>query len=309
MKPIRLDPDNKTLQQTGLDLLRRGEWEGLTEFIRRQPPQSAFTTLGRMGSTAPTTADLSGLLGSEGALELTIAGALLHGRAVQFRGVDIAERVSDEQWEFYLPTLAHAQELLAEANRREPALGLAAAWRIMAFIDSSEEEKDEAEAALRRATGIPVSGLAGLVSMRSEKWGGSHAEMWRVAREYSHANPPGSLALIVKAHFEQWLWFDVFDEEEGAAERARAYFEDEDVRAELRQVSRLVLEADPCRDPRALIFVDNCLASTFWCAGWVQDAKPHLQRMGKHLDRSQWPFESPRMELNRARLSARLFPV
>jgi hypothetical protein len=176
MKPIRLDPDDKQLQQTALGLLAAGDWGGLTALARALPPQSAYAMLQLLAEAAPLTADVSHLIASKDAMDLTVAGALLHGRAVRHRGVGMAEDVTEDQWELYIPTLAHAQELLAEANRRAPELGLAAAWRVSAFIDATEEQKDEAEIALRRATGIPVSGLLRLISMRSEKWGG----WWRI---------------------------------------------------------------------------------------------------------------------------------
>ncbi|HEY0084648.1 MAG TPA: hypothetical protein VGB65_01935 [Allosphingosinicella sp.] len=309
MKPIRLDPDDKQLQQTALGLLAAGDWGGLTALARALPPQSAYAMLQLLAEAAPLTADVSHLIASKDAMDLTVAGALLHGRAVRHRGVGMAEDVTEDQWELYIPTLAHAQELLAEANRRAPELGLAAAWRVSAFIDATEEQKDEAEIALRRATGIPVSGLSRLITMRSEKWGGSHDEMWRVVADYAEAALPGSLALIAKAHFEQWLWYSAFDEGPDAAATAEAYLHRKDVREDLIEASKRVLAAREPSDPRAILLADNAFAATFWTSESAKDARPHLQRMGRNIDRTVWLFENPRLALNVARARAWLLPV
>lgn len=309
MRPIRLDPDNKQLEKIVVGLARQGEWSDLLAFIRSEPPEAAFIALQLLGLAAPLDLDLRPLISAERPLELTVAGALLCLRATRFRGLDVAANVSDDQWELYIPTLAHAQELLGEAARLAPELGLAAAWRVRASVDASEEEKDAAELGLRKARDIPVSGLSRLISMRAEKWGGSHDEMWRVARDYADAAPPGSIGLIARAHFEQWLWLADFEEDEKAAARAETYFSETQVREELDTSSRCLLAADSGHDPRALIHADNCFAVAYWVAELPRLARPHLKRMGKNLDETLWPFEKPRRELNRARLRARLLPV
>lgn len=309
MEPIRLIPDNNQLQQAALKRLEAADWTGLLSLIQELPPQSAYVTMQLLADAAPFSADVSPLIAAEGAWELTLAGALLHGRALRFRGLGQADTVSEDQWEMYLPTLAHAQELLAEANRKKPELGLAAAWRVTAFVDASEEEKDEAEMALRQSSGIPVSGLSRLITMRSEKWGGSHEEMWKVVADYAESDPPGSLGLIAKAHFEHWLWFAAFDEDPEGPAKAYAYFRNTEVQGDLRDASLRVIAAESSRDPRAILFADNAFAVTFWSARSVGQARPHLQRMGKHMDRTLWLFDNPRAELNRARLRAWLLPV
>jgi hypothetical protein len=309
MKPIRLDPDDSQLQRKALALAASGDWDGLVAFARGLPPQSGYVMLQLLGEAAPLTTDMSPLIGKPDAMALTVAGAILQGRAIRFRGLDQAENVTDDQWEMYIPTLAHAQELLAEAVRREPQLGLAAAWRVTAFVDATEEQKDEAEIALRRASGIPVSGLSRLITMRSEKWGGSHGEMWRVVEDYADAALPASLALIAKAHFEQWLWFSMFDEAPDGAEKADAYLQRGDVRNELLEASSRVLAADSSRDPRAILFANNAFAATLSAGGPAKDAKPHLQRMGRNIDRTLWLFENPRVAVNLARARAWLLPV
>jgi hypothetical protein len=309
MRTIRLRPDNKQLQQQAVSLAKAGDWEGLASLVRGQPAQSGYVTIQLLAEAAPMSLDVAPLIGSGSALDLTIAGSLLHGRALRFRGLGMADDVAEEQWENYFPALAHAQELLARANRADPSSGLTAAWRITAFVDASEEEKDEAELALRRARDVPVAGLSRLITMRSEKWGGSHEEMWRVAHEYARAEAPASLALIAKAHFEQHLWLDAFDERPAAKAEAADYFGDPSVLEELREASATVLAASEHTDPREILWADNAFASTFWAAKQPRLARPHLQRMGSNIEPSLWLIGIPRIVVNLARMRAMLLPV
>jgi hypothetical protein len=310
VRPIRLNPNDKQLERIALRLAADGDWPGLCAMIRNQPPQSGYAVIQLLADAAPMTLDVAALIAIGGALELTIAGGILLQRALRFRGLGMAEGVSEEQWELYMPTLAHAQELLARANCADPELGLAAAWRVAGFVDSAtEEEKDEAEIALRRARSVPLAGLSRLITMRSEKWGGSHEEMWRVVSEYARTEAPATLALLAKAHFEQQLWLEYFDERPEAKVEAAAYFSDRAVLGDLRAASSTLLAAEVETDAREILFADNAFASTFWRAGKARLARPHLQRMGGHIESSLWLVESPRLVVNLARMRAMLLPV
>ena len=309
MAAIRPDPDDKALQRAGDALLGASAWDDLAALVGSQLPESAYTAIRVIGEAAPLTCDLRGLIGREDALSLTIAGGLLHCRALRFRGLGGAETVSEDQWELYIPTLAHAQELLARAAVLAPSSGLTAAWRATAFVEASDEEKDEAELGLRMADDVPVSGFSRLLSARTLKWGGSHDEMWRVARSYARRDLPGSLALIAKAHFEEWLWLATFEEDPALAAEHETYLRRDEVVAEILATSRQVLAAPPNPDPRNALYAANWFGQLLSTAGRPRDARPHLQRMGRHLDRSIWLFDNPRFELNRARLKAWLPPV
>ena len=309
MRRIRLDPDNEALKRTGLDLIGRGDWEGLAAFVDGLSAEAAYVTIRLIGASLPLDADIRPLIASGRPLERMLAGAILHARAGRVRGMGMAELVSDDQWELYIPTLAHAQELLFEASRLDPDRGLTAAFRLAAFVDSSDEEKDEAELALRAARDVPISGLSRLVTARAKKWGGSHEEMWAVVAHYSESQPPASLGLLAKAHYEQWLYYAVFEEDEEVARKAEGYFQSPSVMGELEEASLRVVAAPDDADPRSIVFADNCFAYTFWTAGGARKARPHLQRMGKYLDPTVWLIERPRLALNQARLSAWLPPI
>ena len=309
MRPIRLTPDNDALSRTMAGLLHAQDWDGLTALVRAMPPESAYVALRLLADAAPLDADVQPLIARGTVWDLTIAGALLQGRAMRFRGTGMAEDVTEDQWELYVPTVAHAQDLLAAANAISPSLGLTAAWRVTAFIDASEEEKDQAEAALHAAVDIPVSGLSRLVTLRAARWGGSHEAMWRVVRQHASADVAPSMALVAKGHFEQWLWFTAFEEDPGLAARARSYFAEEAVRKDLEQASAIVLEATELRDPRALLMADNWFAFIFRIAGLHGQARPHLRRIGRHVDASIWITGASRRDLNRARLRAWLAPI
>ena len=111
MRRIRLQPDNEELKRTGLDLIARRDWEGLAGFVDGLSPEAAYIAIRLMGDSLPLDADIRPLIVSARPLELMLAGAFLHVRAGRFRGMDVADAVTDEQWELYIPTVAHAQEI------------------------------------------------------------------------------------------------------------------------------------------------------------------------------------------------------
>jgi hypothetical protein len=309
MKPLKILPTDLQLTQWGLDRLARQDWDGLLAMIAAYPPETAYKALRLLGDAAPMETDIGGLLRLGTTPALTLAGALLHCRAVRIRGLDQAENVTEDQWEFYIPTLHHAQERLMEATERDPLSGLAAAWRATTFVDSSEEDKDSAEIALRAARNVPVSGLLALLGGRSRKWGGSHEEMWRVAHEYARSDTPGSLSLIAKAHYEELLWLELFEEDPALSATAGSYFKDPAVLAELSEASSQVLATRDHDDPRNVLLADNWFAYVFYTAGQSRKGRQHLQAIGGNFDRSVWLVEDPETIYNLARLKAWLLPA
>ena len=309
MRPITLKPDDSELSRKMVGLLDAGDWDAMIALLRGLPPESAYAALRLLGECAPFDADVAPLIGRATAWDLTVAGALLQARAMRFRGTGTADMVGSEQWELYIPTLAQAQALLAEANALAPDLGLAAAWRVTAFIDASDEDKDAAERALRAAQDVPVVGLSRLLTLRAQKWGGSHEAMWNVVREHARPEAPATMALIAKAHFEQWLWLVAFEEDPEQAARGRGYFREPAVRDELAQASAVVLAGGEARDPRALLMADNWFAFVLATAGLYRKARPHLRRIGRNVDRSIWLAAAPLPSFERARRRAWLLPL
>lgn len=309
MDTIRLRPSNRELRNMAVRLFAAGDGNALITTVSAQPPETAFTTLRLLAENAPMNADVGHLIAHSDRLSNLIAGAVLHGRAIRHRGMDDAESVSDKQWGQYLPTLAKAQELILEASGADLFSGIAAAWRMTAFVDASESEKDAAEAALLVADDVSVSGLSRLVSARAQKWGGSHAEMWRVARANAERNLPGTLSLLAKAHYEHHLWLERFEDDPRVAAGAKSYFRDHVVITELIEASRRVLDGRSPADPRNILYADNWFAWVFWNADRSELARPHLKRMGKNVDSSIWLVPGPRWLLNLVRIGEHLVPA
>ncbi len=65
----------------------------------------------------------------------------------------------------------------------------------------------------------------------TQKWGGSHDQMFDFARHYSSGSAAGDLhGLIAGAHIERWFWSDAFADE---PEIAQSYFKEQSVIDEL----------------------------------------------------------------------------
>ncbi|NIJ20465.1 tetratricopeptide (TPR) repeat protein [Sphingomonas naasensis] len=289
-------------------MLARGDWPGLKAAATQLPPEEAFTALRLLGERAPMDASIEALATDDEAAGLLLAGVLLQQRAGRVRGYGRAAEISEDVWETYVPLLERAQLLLDRAVAANPQFGVAAAWLMAASVDASEDDKAFAERALLSATGVPASGWGRLLSARTQKWGGSHEAMWRIARLVADRDPPGTQMLIARAHFEQQLWYEQFEDGPEAAAKAAAYFRDSAVLEEMDRASAKVLESDT-DDLSARLLADNWFAFVWFMAGEHRRARPHLQRIGGDADPSAWQVAMPAKKVLRyARRRAGLWP-
>jgi hypothetical protein len=262
----------------------RASWQELAERLDSLPPETAYVLSRAMAwRLRPKLDPRTGIRDDNDAVGMTLAGAAYLTRAVRVRGARTADHVTDEQWERYFALREEAEPLLRAALAVRPNYGLCAAWLMALAVDEADDFKDEAEAALRGATAVPVSGFSKLLSARAEKWGGSHRAMWQIARSFAQRRPPWTAALIAKAHYEHHLYLAQMDEDADADARAEAYFRNASVREELLQLSEALWEGTT-RDPYEAIFGHDVLAATFAAAEMPEQAVRHMRQTGRFGD-------------------------
>ncbi|WP_329137933.1 hypothetical protein OG552_29100 [Streptomyces sp. NBC_01476] len=145
----------------------------------------------------------------ESALPLLVSGARHIEWAWQARTRKMAKYVSEEQFEVFHSRLRLAEDQLYEVAEREP--GWVAPWYFLQIAGRGLQVGTRAaagrfEAAVRRSPGHLASHRQQLQQV-CDKWGGSHEQMHRFARESVLAAPAGGPLgeLVAIAHLEQWL--------------------------------------------------------------------------------------------------------
>lgn len=260
------------------------DWAGFKDCLKSAPPETAFVLLRVMGERLPLNLDPElAVATSSDADGLIVAGAALMVRATRVRGWDTADQVEEDSWAPYLACRERGEQALRGAVELRPENGLAAAWFMATAVDADDDVKSEAGEVLRGASDVPISGYSKLLSANTEKWGGSHAAMWEVARECARLREPWTQALIAKAHYEHWLYLDMMDDRPEAAREANRYFGDPAVRNELSEISAVIGNAATA-DVYEAVYAHDVLAAVLAQAKMSRAAAAHLRRVGKFGD-------------------------
>lgn len=271
--------------------ISRGHWQALKTFVAQASPEAAYELIRMTYEACPMGLDLSGAVaGPDDLIGLTIAGAFLFGIGKRHRGMGQASAVGEKQAERYAQYLFEAKDALDAALAIDRRFGLAAAFNMAVAVDEWEDgQKDQAEAILLDARDVPLSGYVNLLQARLEKWGGSHADMFRIARSRMLGDAPAQNMLIARAHWERWLFYAAFDDSGRGPEMASAYYTGE-VMDDLTAASEAILTAHS--DPAELRLAHGWLAFVLSEAGQHKQAVKHLDRIKGHNDSSVWFFKS-----------------
>ncbi len=275
------------LAQT-ITLAKKREWQPIKAWLAQATPETAYERLkylayhiGPSDIEGPIVTSQSDHFGT------VLRSALLYFLALRGRAGRLPGKMSDRQTFDYSYGLFAAHEGFIACLDANPDFGLAAAFEMGCAIDPFDDEhKDLAEAQLLRSASVPLSGYMNLMMARSEKWGGDHATMFRVARSRRDAARVGTFALIARAHFERRLYYMAFDEAPDASERYHSYY-DRDVMAELLDASATVCTATG-QDAAEVRLADTWLSVTMMDAGKNRTAVKHLDRLGKFEDPTAW---------------------
>lgn len=262
----------------GISWAQSGQWQTLKAALRESTPQGAYEWLEMIGAGCPLTLSFDGCVESaDDVLGLTIAGALLRSVGHRYRGSRSADETSETQFERYYSYLVQAKNALEQALNLDRHNGLAAAVYMLISTDPVEDgQKEIAEARLLDARNVPLAGYMNLLKANLEKWGGSHEDMFRIARSRLGKDPPLQSALIAYAHVERELFYSMFDESPEAAQLAKQYYQGA-VLDGLRTASQIILKAHDV-DPAEQKLADSWMIIALTYGGETKLALRHLRR-------------------------------
>ena len=215
------------------------------------------------------------------------------------RGAGVASTVGADARQTFLEWMQQAEADLLRAGELRPQDAEPVALCIVTGLALSAE-KSELRELFRQATQRdPRNHTAWhrLMSALTRKWGGSHDEMFDVARrafELSAEN--GILAtLLLLAHCERWMYFTMAGEPQ---EEADGYYRRDDVLADLDRAEEVLSGRSGARlTPLQKRQGANCLAFSFWKSGQSERLAAALRVMGDAVTESPWRFTTAGTDL------------
>lgn len=268
--------------------IRQRNWEPLKAFIASTSPETAYELIKLCYEICPLDTPLNAAIANKNDVPgMILSGGLRFGLSRRHRGMDTANSLSESQIENYYYHLNIALDVLSEALKQSPDNGLAAAFYMAANVDPFDEDQQKrAEAYLMDARDVPLSGYMNRLQAHTAKWGGSHEAMFRIARARLTPDTPCQYALVARAHYEQYLYYGLFDDSPEADQRFNTYF-DHAVETELKTASEAVLSAT-AQEPAELRLAHGWLALTLSEAGLNRLAARHLKALKGFEDPSIW---------------------
>ena len=276
------------------DELAAGRWQEYRDFLTATPDSGlrAFylDAMPAEGDERPSWLDE--WVAAEPGSSLPLLARGWHGVdwAWAARGDGRAKTVKREAWPVFRARLKAAEEDLARASALDEADPLPAARSITAAMGLSRGQKeirrrfDEAD----RREPLNRSACRAMIQATARKWGGSHAGMFRFAREVAERAPEGhsSLKTVALAHIEQWLDLD--------SDKQVTYFLDESVKLQIRSAAdRSIRSPHYDRAGSVLQYPDR--AAFAFCFARMADFEAQLAQMeimGERFALTGWLYAS-----------------
>lgn len=203
------------------------------------------------------------------------------------RGGALASEVDGAAWPVFLARLENADHLLENATRLRPHHPEPLFMRLLTArgLQVDEDTQWQRFEALLVVAPLHYQGHVAMLENLKAKWGGSHGEMFRFARERAAAAPPGHAlqSLPLHAHWEMRnlrYW-------QGDA-KADLYFKKSEVAQEVLQAWLRSVGADrhvPDADSKSLF---NLFAGVLFLCGHREQARVALAAMHGQCQDHPW---------------------
>lgn len=198
------------------------------------------------------------------ALAFLVQGRALIERAWDARGHGTSDSVTEAMNQRFESLLEAAEQSLHRAAELDPQDPTPWAYLLTTARGLghglAEAQRLYQEAASRDP--LHHSAHRQMLSIISEKWGGSHDDMFNFARSAAGRAPDGHdlATLIIDAHIERWLYFSFEDDDKGA----KRYLKDESARQECLAAYMRSLASPQLLVRRSTIYARNSVAMWFF---------------------------------------------
>lgn len=261
-----------------------GRWEDITSILNNSTNEEAYELIKFIAYSLDPSKDYKKVLESKN-INSILCGGILYFLAIKARKGLTPDLMSDKQIDLYESLLIGSYEIFESKLSLNSSSGLVAAFYAgLSINEIYEGMKSDADNIVRNAQNVPISGYINLLSSKSQKWGGSHAEMFAIANEFFDEKRPGTAALIARAHFEKVLYMEAFEENPNQDKLTNDYISQ--ISEELFDASNIVLNSKI--NNAELRFANGEFALTLGCLDLFRQASKHLSVLRNFHDPYIW---------------------
>ncbi len=211
--------------------------------------------------------------------------------AWEARGSGRASTVDEDMWQVFHQRLESGESDLlwaAELSPEDPEPYNCLITMAMGLSHGAGVVRRHLQQALARDP-EHYSAYASATYALTEKWSGSHDQMFEVAREAAgRASAGNDLAgVLIDAHVECWAYIRTFDED---AEGAREYLAGREVRREVAELFDRTLASSHYQPRRQSHRAWNNAAFWFWLTRDKKRLVLSLERIGKAFKEGPWHY-------------------
>lgn len=281
------------LAETARKLIRLGDYKGLENFYLKQQGDAATLIVEAVSLNNEFSSLLEewGLRDGRSAVAQLLCGANFSWRAWEARGGRLANEVSSGEVNVFHTFLIEAQKHIhnAIALRPKDAEPYYRMIRIRLGLNGSDPQAHKLLQKVREFHPHHLYAHMATLTHTSEKWGGSHDDMFHFARNMTADEPEGSplWALIPMAFIERSVYFTIENDYEGAND----FLCSDAVRNELYKAYQLSAGSEKLAQTPLTPAVYNWFACNLVYSR-LKVAKEALERVGRHITERPWVYIS-----------------